>query len=145
MESKLPPHLYKMPSTARRSARLLPNISPSSSRATETLLDELQTQEAALKALDRRMADLDDRRVVPIDGARLASRVAAVAAHCWATIKQGGPQARRLLQCVLKGRRVPCAPFREPGRRGYRFCEEKIRTPDCSPILVAPTGFEPVF
>jgi hypothetical protein len=95
-------------------------------RATETLLGELQTQEAALKALERRIADLDGRRVVPIDGVRLAARVEAVAAEFRTTIKQGGPQARRLLQRVLNGRRVPCEPFREPGRRGYRFREEQI-------------------
>jgi hypothetical protein len=95
-------------------------------RATETLLDELQTQEAALKALQRRIADLDGRRVVPIDSARLAARVAAVASEFRATLKNGGPQARRLLQRVPNGRRVPCVPFREPTRRGYRFRAEEI-------------------
>jgi site-specific DNA recombinase len=95
-------------------------------RATEILLRELEVQEAALKSLERRIADLDGRRVVPIDGARLAARVAAVAGEFRATIKKGGPQARRLLQRVLNGRRVPCVPFREPGRRGYRFREEEI-------------------
>jgi site-specific DNA recombinase len=95
-------------------------------RATETLLGELQTQEAALKALERRMAELEVRHVEPVDHGRLAARVAAVAGEFRATLKHGGPHARRLLQRVLHGRRVPCVPFREPHRRGYRFCEEKL-------------------
>jgi hypothetical protein len=37
-------------------------------RATDILLRELEVQEAALKSLERRIADLDGRRVVPIDG-----------------------------------------------------------------------------
>jgi hypothetical protein len=38
------------------------------------------------------MADLDGRRVVPIDSKRLTARVEAVAAEFRATITQGGPQ-----------------------------------------------------
>jgi hypothetical protein len=38
-------------------------------RATETLLGELQTQEVALKGLERRLADLE-RHVAPVDGGR---------------------------------------------------------------------------
>ena len=64
--------------------------------------------------------------IVPIDRQRLTARVEAVAAEFRATITQGGPQARRLLQRVLNGRRVPCVPFRESGRRGYRFRAEEI-------------------
>jgi len=56
----------------------------------------------------------------------LAGRVAAVAAEFRTTLKAGGPHARRLLQRVLNGRRVPCEPFRESGRRGYRFSAEEI-------------------
>jgi hypothetical protein len=59
-------------------------------QATETLLAELAIQETALKALERRMADLDGRRVVPIDSKRLTARVEAVAAEFRATITQGG-------------------------------------------------------
>jgi site-specific DNA recombinase len=95
-------------------------------RATDTLLSELVTQEAALKALERRIGEMDRQRVVPIDGAALAGRVATVAADFRTTLKAGGPNARRLLQRVLNGRRVPCEPFREEGRRGYRFREEQI-------------------
>jgi DNA invertase Pin-like site-specific DNA recombinase len=95
-------------------------------RATDTLLAELQVQEAALKALERRIADLVGRRDVQFDGGAVAERVAAVAAEFRATLKRGGPQARRLLQRVLNGRRVPCEPFREAGRRGYRFSAEGI-------------------
>jgi hypothetical protein len=95
-------------------------------RATDTLLGELQTQEAALKALERRIAEAGGPRVARFDDAGLVARVGVVAAEFRATIKDGGPRARRLLQRVLNGRRVPCAPFREPGRRGYRFREEQI-------------------
>jgi len=49
-----------------------------------------------------------------------------VAAEFRETLKQGGPRARRLLQRVLNGRRVPCVPFREKDRRGYRFRQEEI-------------------
>jgi site-specific DNA recombinase len=95
-------------------------------RATETLLAELGTQEAALKALERRVADLNGRQAIPVDKAALRGRVAAVAAELRDALKQGGARARRLLQRVLNGRRVPCEPFREPGRKGYRFREEAI-------------------
>jgi site-specific DNA recombinase len=95
-------------------------------RATETLLSELAAQETALKVLECKIADLDGRRVIPIDGVRLAARVETVAAEFRATIKDGGARARLLLQRVLNGRRVPCVPFRESGRRGYRFREEQI-------------------
>jgi len=50
----------------------------------------------------------------------------AVAVEFRATLKEGGPSARRLLQRVLNGRRVPCESFREAGRRGYRFRENAI-------------------
>src|SRR4030095_14245415 len=95
-------------------------------RATDTLLAELQTQEAGLKALERRITDLDGRRVPQLDGTALAKRVTAVAAEFRVTLKQEGPQTRRLLQRILNGRRVPCQPFREEGRRGYRFGVEGI-------------------
>jgi hypothetical protein len=52
--------------------------------------------------------------------------VAAVAAEFLTTLKAGRPSARRLLQRVLNGRRVPCEAFREKGRRGYRFREDAI-------------------
>ena len=95
-------------------------------RATDTLLEELQRQEAALKTLERRIAELDARRIVPMDGPRLAGRLAAIAGEFRATLKRGGPGVRLLLQRVLNGRRVPCHPFREPGRRGYRFRADEI-------------------
>jgi hypothetical protein len=95
-------------------------------RATDTLLREIQTQEVALKALERRIAEAGGPRVVPVDDARLVARVGVVAAEFRATLKEGGPRARRLLQRVLNGRRVPCVPFREPGRRGYRFRADEI-------------------
>src|SRR5262245_33484108 len=95
-------------------------------RATDTLLSELATQETALKALERRIADLDGQGIVPVDGAQLRSRVAAVAAEFRTTLKGGGRKGRRRLQRLLNGRRVPCEAFHEPGRRGYRFREEKI-------------------
>ena len=95
-------------------------------RATDTLLSELQTQEAALKALERRIGEATGQRVVRLDDAGLVARVGAVAAEFRATLKQGGPRARRLLQQVLNGRRVPCVPFREKDRRGYRFRQEEI-------------------
>src|SRR5688572_7290719 len=94
-------------------------------RATDTLLGELTAQELALKALERRIGEAP-QRVVRIDGAALAGRVATVAAEFRTTLKAGGPNARRLLQRVLNGRRVPCEAFREQGRRGYRFREEQI-------------------
>jgi len=95
-------------------------------RATDTLLSELQTQEAALKALERRIAEAGGRPGVRIDDSALVARVGAVAADFRAALQQGGPRARRLLQRVLNGRRVPCMPFREEDRRGYRFRQEEI-------------------
>jgi hypothetical protein len=95
-------------------------------RATDTLLDELHAQESALKALEFRIAEAGRQQAIPIDEARLRRRVAGLAVEFRATLKQGGPAARRLLQRVLNGRRVPCVPFREGRRRGYRFCEERI-------------------
>jgi hypothetical protein len=92
--------------------------------ATDTLLSELQIQETALKALERRIAEADGQPVVRDDEAALLARIGAVAAEFRATLSEGGPRARRLLQRVLNGRRVPCVPFREKDRRGYRFRQE---------------------
>ena len=76
---------------------------------------------------ERRIAEVGGGpRVARIDDAALVARVGAVAAEFREMLKQGGPRARRLLQRVLNGRRVPCVPFREAGRRGYRFREEEI-------------------
>jgi hypothetical protein len=77
-------------------------------------------------SLERRIAEPSERRSTPLDGRTLAGRLEAAAAELRATLKEGGPQARRLLQRVLNGRRVPCEPFREGGRRGYRFGVEKL-------------------
>src|SRR5262249_23760605 len=95
-------------------------------RATDTLLSELQSQEAALKTLERRIAEVGGQPGVRVDDSDLVTRVGAVAAEFRSTLKQGGPRARRLLQRVLNGRRVPCVPFREKDRRGYRFRQEEI-------------------
>jgi hypothetical protein len=110
-------------------------------RATGTLLAELATQETALKGLERRIADIDGSRVVvPTDSARLTARVAAAAREFRAMLKDGGPRARRVLQRVLDGRRVPCEPFRDPGRRGYRFREEKVPYAGLFTDLGGPNG-----
>jgi site-specific DNA recombinase len=91
-------------------------------RATETLLAELAVQEARGKALDRELAELDQRpRVVPLDRKGLEARLTALGRDMRGVLGAGGPEARRLLQRVLNGRRVACTPFREAGRRGYRF------------------------
>lgn len=89
------------------------------------ILDELHAQETALKAQERRISELPDD-APSLSTKALAGRVAAVAAKFRATLKEGEPKARRLLQRVLNGRRVPCDPFRELGRRGYRFSEKDI-------------------
>jgi hypothetical protein len=110
-------------------------------RATDTLLAELATQEAALKGLERRIADIDGSRVVvATDGARLTARVAAAAREFRAMLKDGGPRARRVLQRVLDDRRVPCEPLRDPGRHGYRFREEKVPYAGLFTDLGGPNG-----
>src|SRR4029453_5943978 len=91
-----------------------------------TPLEELPRQEAALKALERRIAELDERHIVTLDKKSLAGRLAVAASEFRATLKRGGPGVRLLLQRVLNGQRVPCHPFREDGRRGYRFRAEEI-------------------
>jgi len=72
-------------------------------RTTDTLLSELTSQEETLKALERRIRELDGRQAIPIDGVPMAGRVASVAAEFRARLKAGGPNARRLLQHVLNG------------------------------------------
>src|SRR5262245_9246448 len=57
-------------------------------RATDTLLSELQTQEAALKALERRIAAMGGPRAVPVDDAGLVARVRAVAAEFRGKLKK---------------------------------------------------------
>jgi hypothetical protein len=83
-------------------------------------------KDTALKALELRIAEAGRQLAIPIDEARLRRRVAALAAEFRAILKESRPSARHLLQRVLNGRRVPCVPFREGRRRGYRFCEERI-------------------
>ena len=95
-------------------------------RATDTLLAELGDQETALKTLESRIAAIDPRPVVSLDAKVMRARLETIAADFRATLKTGGTSARRLLQRVLNGRRVPCEPFREAGRKGYRFREDEI-------------------
>jgi DNA invertase Pin-like site-specific DNA recombinase len=92
-------------------------------RATDTLLSELAAQEERGKTIARRLAELDGRlRAVPkVDVTLLTARLTALGRDLRGTLASGGPDARRLLQRVLNGRRVACEAFREPGRRGYRF------------------------
>src|SRR5215467_12790629 len=91
-------------------------------QATETLLGELAVQEDRAKELDRTLAALDTQpRPGSLDSTRLAARLQALGRDVRGVLATGGPEARLLLQRVLSGRRVACEPFREPGRRGYRF------------------------
>jgi hypothetical protein len=91
-------------------------------RATETLLAELAVQEERAKTIGRQLAALEQEpRLVPLDSKRLAARLQELGRNVRSVLAAGGPEARRVLQCVLNGRRVACAPFREPDRRGYRF------------------------
>jgi len=59
--------------------------------------------------------------VVPLDRARLATRVQALGRDLRGLLASGGPEARRVLQRAFNGRRVAREPFREPGRKGFRF------------------------
>jgi len=91
-------------------------------QATETLLGELAVQEDRAKELDRTLEALDTQpRLGSLDSTRLAARLQALGRDVRGVLATGGPEARLLLQRVLSGRRVACEPFREPGRRGYRF------------------------
>jgi hypothetical protein len=63
--------------------------------ATDTLLSELAAQESALKALERRISELDRRRAVAIDETVLAGRVTAAAAGFRDIPKANGLNARR--------------------------------------------------
>jgi site-specific DNA recombinase len=93
-----------------------------SGRATETLLAELAVQEGRAKAIGQELAALEARpRVVPLDRKHLEARLTAMGRDVRGVLGAGRPEARRVLQRVLNGRRVACEPFREPGRRGYRF------------------------
>jgi len=64
-------------------------------------------------------------RVTPVDGAaegtRLVIRLQALGRDVRGVLAARGPEARLVLQRVLGGQRVACTPFREAGRRGYRF------------------------
>src|SRR5499427_4155890 len=91
-------------------------------QATDTLLAELAGEEEKAKALDRKLAALDARpRPVSLDSTRLTARLQALGRDVRGVLGTGGPEARLVLQRLLSGRRVACEPFRESGRRGYRF------------------------
>src|SRR5215468_4179344 len=91
-------------------------------QATETLLAELAVEEGKGRDLDRRLAALDARpRPVSLDSTRLTARLQALGRDVRGVLATGGPEARLVLQRLLSGRRVACEPFRESGRRGYRF------------------------
>ena len=95
--------------------------------ATETLLAEIQRQEAEAKVIARELADLDSRaRIVPIEGKQLEARLTALGRNLRGVLERKGPPARRLLQRVLNGRRIACHPFREGRLRGYRFEEKEL-------------------
>src|SRR5262245_37985565 len=116
-------------------------------QATETLLGELAVEEARGKRIDRPLAALDHPapRLAALDRKQLA----ALARVLRGELAAGPGRARCFIQRALGDSRLACVPFREPGRRGYRFRATgtygALLSPAILPTLVAPTGFEPVF
>src|SRR5215468_4327865 len=115
-------------------------------QATETLLGELAGQEARAKAIERELAAFDSGpRLVALERKQLA----ALARVLRGELAAGPGRARCFIQRALGDGRLACVPFREPGRRGYRFRATgtygALLSPAILPTLVAPTGFEPVF
>ena len=87
-------------------------------QATETLLRELAGQEARGKAIERELAALEPKpRLLALDGKQLA----ALARVLRGELAAGSRRARYFIQRALGDGRLACVPFREPGRRGYRF------------------------
>ncbi|HKD17762.1 MAG TPA: hypothetical protein VKG23_07820, partial [Thermoanaerobaculia bacterium] len=87
-------------------------------QATETLLGELAVEEARAKTIDQQLAALDARpRLVALDRKQLA----ALARLLRGELAAGPGRARCFIQRALGDSRLACVPFREPGRRGYRF------------------------
>jgi hypothetical protein len=108
---------------------------------TETLLGELAVEEARAKAIDQQIAALDPGpRLVALDRTKLA----ALARVLRGELAAGPGRARCFLQRALGDGRLACVPFREPGRRGYRFRATgtygPLLSPAILPTLVAPTG-----
>ena len=90
--------------------------------ALDSLLTDLGTQEARQKAIARELADLAPRaRVVPLDGKRLADRLEQKARQLRGELQQDKPRARRLLQAILNGQRIPCYAYEDGDERGYSF------------------------
>ncbi len=111
-------------------------------QATETLLAELAVEEARAKAIEQELAALDARpRLVALDRKQLA----ALGCVLRGELAAGPGRARCFLQRALGAVRLACVPFREPGRRGYRFratgAYGALLSPAILPTCVAPTGF----
>jgi len=109
-------------------------------QATETLLGELAGQEARAKAIERELAALEPKpRLVALDRTQLA----ALARVLRGELAAGPGRARCFLQRALGDGRLACVPFREPGRRGYRFQATgryaALLSPD-SPNIGGPNG-----
>src|SRR5262245_17529534 len=110
-------------------------------QATETLLAELAVEEARAKAIEQELAALDARpRLVALDRKQMAARLHVLGRTLRGALAAGGPQARRLIQGALGDRRITCVPFREPGRRGYRFRATGTYGALMSPNIGGPNG-----
>src|SRR5262252_4078981 len=109
-------------------------------QATETLLGELAGQEARAKAIERELAAFEPGpRLVALDRKQLA----ALARVLRGELAAGPQRVRCFIQRALGNGRLACVPFREPGRRGYRFQATgryaALLSPD-SPNIGGPNG-----
>jgi type VI protein secretion system component VasK len=118
--------------------------------ATDALRGQLQAEEQRQRALRGELEGLASQT----DGARLDAgqlhrQLARKAAEVRALLGKNIPQTRQILRKLLVGR-LTCEPFEERERRGYRFTGQGSYAPILpgeggATVVVAPTGFEPVF
>jgi hypothetical protein len=145
--------------TESRLARLANALAEGDSAPMPTLVAKLKTEEARKQALLGRLEALTHgETITSIDGDRIRETVCERAANLRGVLERTGPEARMALAKILVGK-LDAEPVVVEGRHGYRL-KGQINIsgllPDPivrqlqsraanSPLVVAPTGFEPVF
>jgi len=120
--------------------------------AVDPLLVAMRADEDRRRALEAELQRLAEVELVAkLDGAKVRADVMARASDIRALLGRHTTQARQILRRILVSK-IEMKPVVKGGRRGYRFIGklsvERLLTGvalDTRAMVVAPTGFEPVF
>ena len=112
--------------------------------APEEFIAGVRTHTARRRELLAELELLTAGKVVAWDERKVRRQLEAHVADVKGLLEGNVAQTRQLLRKLLVGRLV-CAPFEHGDTRGYRFTGDGSYEALLPTLVVAPTGFEPVF